>query len=219
MSEPGALGMSLRTSGILAVFTVIFTALMSLTYNATKDTIALSVEEERMRLVGQVLPAETYDNRLLDDFLTIVPRAELGLTTPGRVFRARKGADDTALVLESAAPDGYGGAIALIVAVGADGRLVGVRVTHHHETPGLGDYIDPRKDRNKSRPWITQFNGLGFGDVAAEHWKLKKDGGHFDYTTGATISARAVTQAVARALSFVAANREGLYGAPAASQF
>jgi electron transport complex protein RnfG len=41
--------------------------------------------------------------------------------------------------------------------------MLGVRVTQHKETPGLGDYIEPKKDKNKERPWITQFNGLVAG--------------------------------------------------------
>jgi hypothetical protein len=100
------------------------------------------------------------------------------------------------------APDGYGGRIRLILAVGADNRVIGVRVVGHKETPGLGDYIDPKKDRNKASPWIRQFDAKGFGEVAAADWKVKKDGGRFDARAGATISARAVTNAVRRALQF-----------------
>jgi hypothetical protein len=36
----------------------------------------------------------------------------------------------------------------------------GVRAVTHRETPGLGDYIDPKKDKDKKSPWIAQFSGL-----------------------------------------------------------
>ena len=69
----------------------------------------------------------------------------------------------------------------------SDGALLGVRVTQHKETPGLGDYIEPKKDKNKERPWITQFNGLKPAATEEREWKVKKDGGRFDQFAGATI--------------------------------
>jgi electron transport complex protein RnfG len=122
-------------------------------------------------------------------------------------------------VLEAAARDGYSGRIGLILAVGADGRLLAVRVTAHKETPGLGDYIDPKKDRNKARPWITQFSNLGFDSVPRDKWRVKKDGGRFDQMSGATISARAVTNASGRALAWAAENRDKLFALPANGRF
>ena len=221
MNEPTAVRVSLRTAAILTTFTEVFTALMAVTYQATKPAIEASAEEEKMKLVGEVLPADLYDNTLLGDYISVAPRAELGLEAqddPVRLFRARKAGAPAALVFEAVAPDGYSGRIRLILAVGADNRLVGVRVVSHKETPGLGDYIDPKKDRNKAAPWIRQFDGNGFAQVPADEWRVKKDGGRFDARAGATISARAVTHAVRRALQFAIANRDKLYALPAQSK-
>lgn len=220
MSEPTALRVSLRTAFILTVFTVVFTTLMATTYRATKPAIDASVEAAKMKLVDEVLPAHHYDNALLDDFIMVAPRAELGLDARDdavRLLRARKGDAPTALIFEAVAPDGYGGKIRLILAIGKDDRVIGVRVVSHKETPGLGDYIDPKKDRNKSAPWIRQFDATGFEQVADANWKVKKDGGHFDARAGATISARAVTNAVRRALQFAVEHRDKLYALPAQS--
>lgn len=221
MSEPTAARVSLRTAAILTTFTVVFTTLMAVTYQATKPAIDASAEAEKMKLVGEVLPDTLYDNALLTDYVDVAPRAELGLAAqddPVRLFRARKAGAPAALVFESVAPDGYGGRIRLILAVGADNRVIGVRVVSHKETPGLGDYIDPKKDRNKASPWIRQFDATGFDRVAAAEWKVKKDGGQFDARAGATISARAVTNAVGRALQFAADHRDKLYALPAQSK-
>lgn len=222
MKEPNAVRVSSRTAAILMVFALLFTTLMAATYQATKPIIDASAEEEKMKLADEVLPRQLYDNRLLADYVETGALAELGLEAqdgPGRVFRARKGGEPAALVFEAVAPDGYSGKIRIIVAVGSDNRLVGVRVVSHKETPGLGDYIDPRKDRNKARPWIRQFDALGFDRVAAADWKVKKDGGRFDSRAGATISPRAVTNAVRRALQFADNNRDKLYALPAKSSF
>lgn len=222
MSEPSAARASLRNALLLALFALVFTALMAATHHATRGAIAASIEAERLRLVGEVLPPERYDNPLLADYIFIPPRPELGLSPqeePLRLFRARRGGTPVALVFEAVAPDGYAGSIRLLIAIGADGHIVGVRPVSHKETPGLGDYIDPKKDRNKASPWIRQFEAIGFAEVPPAQWKVKKDGGHFDARAGATVSARAVTHAVRRALQFAEAHGRTLYALPAHATF
>lgn len=209
---------SLRTAGILVVFTLAFTAVMSATYNATRPAIEASAQQEKMRLINAVLAPGSYDNVLLDDFVDVGPTPQLGLDTGGRIYRARRAGAPAALVLEAVAPDGYAGRIQLVIAVSAEGRLAGVRATAHRETPGLGDYIDPAKDRNKAHPWIGQFAGVSLDDVAPAQWKVRRDGGHFAYRIGATISARAITHATGRALDYAVANREALFTAQSGSR-
>lgn len=211
MSEPTALGLSARTGAVMVGFTVIFTAVMAYTYEATKTQIAASASEEKMKLLTEVLPADAYDNALLDDYVRLGPTSELGLEDGGRIYRARKAGQPVALLVETIAPDGYSGRIELIVSVRADGSLSGVRAVAHRETPGLGDYIDPKKDKNKKSPWITQFAELKAADIPA--CKVKKDGGQIAYHTGATISARAVTNAVARAARYAAEHQDRLFAA------
>jgi electron transport complex protein RnfG len=211
MSETTALGLSARTGGVMVAFTVVFTAVMAFTYDATREQIQASATEEKMKLISEVLPGATYDNALLDDYVKLGPTRELGLDEGGRVYRARKAGQPAALLLEATAPDGYSGRIDLIVAINADGSVSGVRAVSHRETPGLGDYIDPRKDRDKKSPWIAQFSDLKAADVPS--CKVKKDGGQIAYHTGATISARAVTNAVGRAARFAADNQNRLFAA------
>ena len=216
MSEPNALGLSARTGSVMVAFTIVFTALMAFTYGATKNQIEASATEEKMKLISEVLPAGTFDNVLLDDFVALGPTPALGLDEGGRVYRARKAGEPAGLLLETVAPDGYSGRIDLIVAVRADGGVSGVRAVTHRETPGLGDYIDPKKDKNKASPWVAQFADLKAADLPG--CKVKKDGGQIAYHTGATISARAVTNAVARAARYAAANHNRLFAAPSGSK-
>jgi electron transport complex protein RnfG len=159
----------------------------------------------------------SYDNDLLADAVTLPPQKELGSTEPTRLYRARKGGQPVALVLEATAPDGYSGRIGLVLAVDVEGRLAAVRVTGHKETPGLGDYIDPKKDKNKASPWIAQFNGQGYDLTLGGRWKVRKDGGEFAYHTGATISARAVTNATGKAVLWAAERRDRLLALPVGS--
>lgn len=208
---------SLRTGAIMVVFTLAFTALMASTYGLTRPAIEASKQEAQQRLVDEVLPPAGYDNALLDDMVRVDAPGALGMDGGARVWRARKGGEPVALVIEGAATDGYAGRIELVVAVGRDGRLSGVRVTAHKETPGLGDYIDPKKDRRKDAPWIGQFTGTTWRDVDTAGWTVRKDGGSFDFRAGATISARAVTRAVGRITAFAAGRLDALFAAPAGS--
>jgi len=204
---------ALRTALIMVVFTLAFTTLMSTTYRVTSPAIAESERQERKRLINAILPADSYDNELLEDYVEVGPEPELGIRDSGRVYRARAGDEPKALVLEAVAPDGYGGRIHLAVAVSVDARVLGVRVTDHDETPGLGDYIDPERDRNRESPWIEQFSGQSVEEVPLSDWRVERDGGIFTYRAGATISARAVTDATRRALSFALDNRDALFEA------
>ena len=212
--QPSAPQMAVRTATILFFFVVIFTALLSGVNIWTKPALEASAAEEKMKLINEVLPGSAYDNDLLNDTVTIQASSLLGLDEVSTVYRARKNGQSSALVLEAVAPDGYAGKIRLLLAINVNGTLAGVRVTQHKETPGLGDYIEPKKDKNKQRPWITQFNDQSPLSMSSREWKVKKDGGYFDANAGATVTPRAVIKAVRKAAQYVAENHEQLLATP-----
>lgn len=109
------------------------------------------------------------------------------------------------LILPVTAPDGYSGRIELILGVRADGTLTGVRATEHQETPGLGDNIEARKS-----DWILAFNGHSLDNPEPEQWGVGSDGA-FDALSGATITSRAVVDAIQRGLTFTHAHHEDLF--------
>ena len=203
--------MAVRTALILFAFVVVFTALLSSAYTLTRPAIEAAAAEEKMKLIDEVLPRSAYDNDLLKDTIALGPTPELGLDTASTAYRARRGGKLVALIFEAVAPDGYAGKIRLIVALAPDGTVYGVRVTQHKETPGLGDYIEPKKDKNKERPWITQFDGLTPASSTPREWQVKKDGGRFDAVAGATVTPRAVVKAVRKAALYVEAQRTTLF--------
>jgi len=203
--------MAARTAVILFIFVVIFTGLLSGAYIWTLPTIQAAASDEKMKLIDDVLPRSNYDNDLLKDTVRIEATPALGLDEATSVYRARKDGKLTALVLEAVAPDGYAGKIRLLIALNGEGSLIGVRVTQHKETPGLGDYIEPKKSKDKEHPWIAQFDGLNPTALDEREWKVKKDGGRFDSVAGATVTPRAVVKAVRKAALYVAENRETLF--------
>jgi electron transport complex protein RnfG len=206
-----AQGMAVRTAAILFVFVIVFTGLLSGAYLWTKPAIEASAVEEKMKLIDEVLPRAEYDNALLLDAVTLPPTPELGLSEASKLYVARKAGQAVGAIFEAIAPDGYSGKIRLLVAIRADGRVAGVRVIQHKETPGLGDYIEVRKDKNKARPWITQFSGMTLTGAADRDWKVRKDGGRIDHYAGATVTPRAVSKAVFKATQWAAAHRDRLF--------
>ncbi|WP_300328900.1 electron transport complex subunit RsxG [Accumulibacter sp.] len=204
---PSPLRMAARTALILFLFVIAFTGLLAAAYQWTRPAVEAAALAEKMKLISEVLPSELYDNDFLSDVRPLAATPELGLEQESAAYRARRQGVITALVFEAVAPDGYSGKIRLLIAVAADGTLLGVRVTQHKETPGLGDYIEPRKDKNKEHPWIRQFDGLSLAALGEHDWRVKKDGGRFDSLAGATITPRAIIRAVHKALQHFAKHR------------
>jgi len=202
---------ALRTGAILLIFALVATALLVFTFTRTEPTIERSKQAEKLALLTQVLPPALYDNDLLASQRAVLPDELLGTRHDSAMWIARRGDTITAVVLEAIAPDGYSGNIALLIGIGIDGNVTGVRVTAHRETPGLGDYIV----RSKS-PWIEQFVGKSLTTPESKRWKVIKDGGQFDARAGATITPRAVVKAVHAALNYFARNRAALLAAESA---
>lgn len=96
------------------------------------------------------------------------------------------------------APSGYGGPIETVVGVSGDGRVTGLTVVRHSETPGLG--------ANVMNP---EFQARFIGAQSGAPVRLTKDGGRIQAITGATISSRAVAAAVDEALSLCERARKG----------
>lgn len=202
---------ALRTGTILLLFALVATALLAFTFARTQPTIELSQQAEKLARLDQVLPHSLYDNDLLASHTSVQPDDLLGTQQPSSMWIARRGKAVTAVALEAIAPDGYSGNIDLLIGIDVNGAITGVRVTSHHETPGLGDYID----RNKS-PWIELFIGKSLTTPVAKYWKVTKDGGTFDARAGATITPRAVVKAVKQALDYFARHRAAIIAPPPA---
>ncbi len=196
-----------RNSVLLAIFAVCTTLLITGTYLLTRERIAEEKRRAEQKALLEIVPMERHDNTMLDDIIPVGPEASgLGLTEQKRIYLARQGEEVVAAIIPVTAPDGYTGAIDLIVGVNADGSIAGVRALSHKETPGLGDKVDLKKS-----DWILGFNGRSLDNPELRGWAVKKDKGVFDQFTGATITPRAVIAATLRALQYAEANSATLF--------
>jgi len=176
---------------ILSLFAIIGTALVGITYESTEDKISDNERRALLRKLNQILPTDLYDNDLLNSNFNIEADQRLGQNKTSIVYVAKKQEDLSAMIFSVIAPKGYSGEIKMLVGINMDGTLAGVRIVSHKETPGLGDAIEVERNN-----WVLGFNGKSLEDPNERDWKVKRDGGVFDQFTGATITPRAVVQAV-----------------------
>jgi electron transport complex protein RnfG len=196
----------LKNALVLGLFAIGTVGSVALLQQGTATRIAAAEREAQVRALAEILPSGSYDNHLLDNRIEL-NAPELGHRSPQSAYLALKGEQPSALILPVTAPDGYSGAIHLLVGIFADGRLAGVRVLGHRETPGLGDKIELAKS-----DWIRSFEGKSLSDPNEDGWAVKKDRGDFDQFAGATITPRAVVKAVHGALRYFDKHRAQLLG-------
>lgn len=194
----------LKNALVLGVFAIVTVGVVGLTQVGTAKRIAEAEREAKARALGEILPAGSYDNHLLDHPRRVLDPL-LGNKRAAPAYLATLQGQPSGVILQATAPDGYSGSIVLLVGVLADGRLAGVRVINHRETPGLGDKIELAKS-----PWILSFDGRSLQQPDEAGWAVKKDGGQFDQFAGATITPRAVVKAVHKALQYFDAHKAEL---------
>ncbi|ARP37731.1 MULTISPECIES: electron transport complex subunit RsxG [Vibrio] len=193
---------------VLAIFACASTGLVAVTHYLTKDQIKQQEQAQLLSVLNQVIPHNLHDNELFSA-CTLVEAEELGTEQAMPAYIATLNGEPSAIAIEAIAPDGYNGAIKVIVGMKIDGTILGTRVLSHRETPGLGDKIDLRVS-----DWILSFAGKQVTESNLDRWKVRKDGGDFDQFTGATITPRAVVKSVKQAVQYVNQNNQALLAQP-----
>ncbi len=90
-------------------------------------------------------------------------------------------ADNGSGAVATAQNKSFGGTITVMVGFDSDGKITGVKVTDHADTPGLGT-------KAHDADYLSQYNGM---DKTDEADNIKKDS-QVDEVTGATVSSNAV---------------------------
>jgi electron transport complex protein RnfG len=197
---------------ILAVFAIITTGLIAVTFFGTKNQIASQQQQKLLSILNAVIDENSYDNIIQLDCALVTSAELLGSNQPQHIYRATKQGQAVAAAIETTGPDGYSGKIQLVVGItsseAGSAIVTGVRVLEHKETPGLGDKVDLRISN-----WVLDFDNQSYSEEIATNWAVKKDGGQFDQFTGATITPRAVVSAVKLSIDYYLANQAAIFNA------
>jgi electron transport complex protein RnfG len=191
----------LRLCFVLTLIGAACAAVMAFVDQETKAPIEKSRGAEKMDAVKLVLPP--CDNDIEKDAVTIKDEdLEMEIT----FYPAAMGGVTIGAAFAVIAPNGYAGDIEIMVGVDTAGVITGLEILKHAETPGLGSKIKTPKFR-------SQYIGKSINDP--QTWAVNKDpGGTFVPITGATISSRAVTSAIASGLEFLEAHKAEVFGVP-----
>lgn len=199
----------LKSAAALGLVAIIGSALLTVVYHLTADRIAAQERRVVQQQLSQILPPARYDNELQDDYIYFRDEAYFPKGQTVTAYRARSSGKPVALIFRFSAVDGYNGDIHLLAGIYGDGSLAGVRVITHKETPGLGDGIEQEKSN-----WVLNFEGKSLHRPGQAGWAVKRDGGEFDQFTGATITPRAIVDAVHTALEYFDQHHAELFNAP-----
>jgi electron transport complex protein RnfG len=194
----------------LAAIAAVCSSLVAVTYRLTTDRIAANQQAWLEQSLQPALGDVQYDGSISASKVVLEPPHGLPGGDAAVIYRAWSGAAPVAALFAVTAREGYAGPIRLLVGVSAGGKVTGVRILEHRETPGLGDGIDAARS-----DWVYQFDGRSLGDPPLAAWRVRADGGQFDQLTGASVTPRAVVKAIRETLLYFDAHRAEIFDMPA----
>ncbi len=165
-------------------------ALLAYTYNKTKENIAKAEAGTSVEAVKKLFPDLSRVKDVLFSFEGEENKAYIALNENGKPMG----------VAVPSSAIGYGGAVNILVGIGTDGKIAGLELLSHQETPGLGS-------KAGSEEFREQFKGRYLKNES-DILKVDKDGGEIKAITAATITSRAVTRAATKALKIFMKNKE-----------
>ncbi|MBT8099692.1 MAG: electron transport complex subunit RsxG [Gammaproteobacteria bacterium] len=199
-----------KSGATLAVIAAICTALVAGTYQMTAARIAANEKALLERSLQPALAGVFYDSSVTESRLILEPPHGLPGTDPALIYRVYSKQQAVAALFVVTARGGYSGPIRILLGVDMDGVVTGLRILEHRETPGLGDRIESSRS-----DWVLQFDGRSIGDPVITGWSIKGDGGEFDQLTGASITPRAVINAVRDTLIYFSEHRDDIFATSA----
>ncbi|ADP66512.1 nitrogen fixation protein [Buchnera aphidicola str. TLW03 (Acyrthosiphon pisum)] len=191
-----ALKKILKHACLMSLFSIISIAGITLINNITKNKIINQKEQEKKKILKEVIPSDIYHTFEKKSYK--IKNKLLGDHKIHNLWVLFKNKKPVAAIVETTAPDGYSGAINMLVAAYFNGEIINARVLSHKETPGIGDKIDLSISN-----WITRFTGMYVASIEDKDFKLRKYGGKIEQFTGATITPQSVTNSIKRTVVFI----------------
>lgn len=191
---------------VLAIFSAVACASLAVVYAVTEKTIAVQEEKAFEASLKEIFP----EAQGFDDLGPSVQSANPDVKVLSAVLV--KGGQGNLGLAVKATGSSYGGKAILLVGVGLDKSIAGVRVLELNDTPGLGaNAKNPSYYVNKADK--VTFPGQFSGKLLTDAFEVKKD---VVAITASTITSRSLTKIVKAASDAAAAELEKLATAPTA---
>ena len=169
---------------ILSLISITSAVIVTFVYSKTKPAIEENAKREEIAAINELF-GDSFDNDPLTEKIVINKKSGKNLL----IYPLRQRGNIYALAINTYSSKGFGGDIYLMTGFYLDGEMAGYKVLAHKETPGLGSKISENK-------FADQFKNL---KISENTLNLRKNGGEIDAITSATISSKAVLDAVKRA--------------------
>jgi len=190
----GLAGKLVRYALILMIVASIASGSLAYTYEITRERIEKMRLQEQLNAVQEVCGSIVGKGSVSPD-KEALELASRKVEILNAVFRVEKEGQVLAYGF-LVSPRGYGGPLTMMVGIDKEGRVTGIKVLEHRETPGLGDKVVAGSE------FLEQFKNKTPSDPV----EIKKD---IDAVSGATISSKGVTAGVRAALDAFEALKEG----------
>ncbi|MBE6022849.1 MAG: RnfABCDGE type electron transport complex subunit G [Cellulosilyticum sp.] len=177
----------LKLGGILFLITAICVGILGAVNQITAPIIA----------ANEIKSEEAAMRKLITEAEHFIPLEDLADESVKKVCIAQKGDTTIGYVLRME-PNGYGGAIKLLIGIDLEGNVAGISILEHSETPGFG--ANAEKESFKGQFTMRKTPLL----VS----KAAPDENEIQAITGATITSEAITNAVNSASEYVMAHQE-----------
>ena len=177
MADKKTLTEVLKVAVILFVITAVAAAILAAVNKVTAPVIAENDRKAQEQAMIDVLPGATEFFRAKMD----------GLNEAEEVYKSDIG------YAVKVAPNGYGGPISMIVGVDNDLKVTGIKIISQSETAGLGA-------KCTEASFQEQYKGKTENIVVS---KSGAKGNEIDAISSATVTSKAVTKGVNRAISIV----------------
>lgn len=167
----------LKLTGVLFIICLISGALLAAVNAATKGPIAKAAKAGKLNAIKQVLP----QNAKTPEPVKITDNGK-----DWTFYVARNNGKFVGVAVETSSNKGYSGTIKIMLGINAEENVQAIAIISQAETPGLGArMVEPIfKDQFKNK------------NINTTKWAVKKDQGDIDQITAATISSRAVVDAI-----------------------
>lgn len=172
----------IKTGLILFVITAAAAFALAVVNSITAPVIAINNTEKTNQSMENVLPTAS-------EFIGVESSGDIDKTVT-EIYKATDDSGETIGVCVCVSPNGYGGAIDMVVGVDLEGKVTGVDIINQSETAGLGA-------RSVEPEFRNQYVGKG---IISKVVKIDAKADEIQAISSATITSKAVTAGVNTAI-------------------
>lgn len=190
---------------VLFVVALISVSILAVLNQVTAEPIATAEANAKAAVYMNVYSdaADVVEIEDFDALLSGYTAANSDITINTALKAVDESGNTIGYVVDATSPNAYGGDIQIAIGITNDGEITAFSVIKANETPGLGA-------KSLEDEFASQFSGLSASEITFSKTGANHDNNEIDAISGATITTRAITEAVNEAISFYNSSLKGV---------